>query len=162
MESREQQTNRAGRVVGAALDCYQTMRQERDDARSEVERIKDERAKSLAMLAEHVGGVGCTEYQAEVDLEIASRIDTIKAINAEYSDCLQHLLSDVLYTPCEPVSHKWPGQKHTVAIVEAVEHLLAEVERLRAALKHVKLDHIQSYYCWQIADAALRGEEVGE
>ncbi len=44
-----------------------------------VNTVQDERAASFKMLAEKVGGVGLTEYQAEVDLEIAGRIEALKA-----------------------------------------------------------------------------------
>jgi hypothetical protein len=41
--------------------------------------VSDERAKSFAALARAVGGVGMTEYQPEVDMEIEARILAIKA-----------------------------------------------------------------------------------
>jgi len=52
---------------------------EAKNTRTLYDALLDERARSFAMLAKVVGKVGCTEYQAEVDLEIASRIEAIKA-----------------------------------------------------------------------------------
>ena len=52
---------------------------EAKNTRTLYDALLDERARSFAMLATVVGKVGCTEYQAEVDLEIASRIEAIKA-----------------------------------------------------------------------------------
>lgn len=55
--------------------------------------VTDERAGSFAMLSKAIGGVGMTEYQAEVDIEIESRIlgliherDSLRAINAELEE----------------------------------------------------------------------------
>ena len=57
------------------------------------ERLQDERAASFKMLSEVVGGVACTEYQAEVDLEIAGRIKSIQAQLAEANKRWQNLVN---------------------------------------------------------------------
>ncbi len=44
----------------------------------QIQRVQDERAASFKMLSKTVGGVSCTEYQPEVDLEINARIEQLK------------------------------------------------------------------------------------
>jgi hypothetical protein len=61
--------------------------------------------------------------------------DELKKPFCEYADCLQHLCMNVLYEPCRPVSHSWPGKRHIDTIREGVAFLLAENKRLRAQEK---------------------------
>ena len=55
----------------------------------------------------------------------------VKALYKEYSTTLQHLVMTVLYEPCAPVSHGWPGMKHTDAIGEGVAELLRQIAQLK-------------------------------
>lgn len=55
--------------------------------------IAQERAQSFEMLATAVGGVGCTPYQAEVDIEIVGRIRALKAHASRMEDAAFHFLT---------------------------------------------------------------------
>ena len=66
-------------IARRALARAEKAEVEAKNTRTLYDALLDERARSFAMLAKVVGKVGCTEYQAEVDLEIASRIEAIKA-----------------------------------------------------------------------------------
>lgn len=57
--------------------------------------------------------------------------DQYKERFGEYATCLQDLCMTVLYEPCKPVSHKWPGRPHVDCIKEGVSHLIAENAKLR-------------------------------
>jgi len=107
---------------------------EAKNTRTLYDALLDERARSFAMLATVVGKVGCTEYQAEVDLEIASRIEAIKA---EVERLKKQL--------CPPVRHArriefWavPERPHVVCMSDedfmAWGRERAQLERLKARL----------------------------
>lgn len=64
---------------GVAAACEQRA----EKAEAQVQLVQDERAESFARLSRAVGGVGMTEYQAEVDLEIECRIKGLHAKIAE-------------------------------------------------------------------------------
>ena len=74
---------------------YEKMKAALDEAnamvvryRKQLQSVQDERAASFAMLARTVGGVSLTEYQPEVDIEIANKIRSILAREATQTQAL--------------------------------------------------------------------------
>ena len=61
----------------------------------------------------------------------AQVIDDLRERIGEYGQLCQDLCMGVMYKPCEPVSHSWPGRLHRDCLREGVEHLIKENERLR-------------------------------
>ncbi|MBP9682991.1 MAG: hypothetical protein KBD76_16440 [Bacteriovorax sp.] len=58
----------------------------------QIQQVQDERAASFLMLSKTVGGVGCTEYQPEVDLEINARIEQLKHEKGELKELLTYIV----------------------------------------------------------------------
>ena len=83
-------------------ECDSTFwKEQAEQAERQVQIVQDERAASFAMLSRAVGRVGLTEYQAEVDLEIESRIraiiherETVKSHVAALREALEAVLTD--------------------------------------------------------------------
>jgi hypothetical protein len=61
----------------------------------------------------------------------AQVIDDLRERIGEYGQLCQDLCMVVMYKPCEPLSHSWPGRRHRDCLREGVEHLIKENERLR-------------------------------
>lgn len=86
-------------------------------------------------------GVSCKVF-AHWMLAILARLDAAERDRreykerwGEYADCLQTLCMEVLYEPCRPVSHSWPGRKHVDTIREGVMELLRRNQVMRDALE---------------------------
>lgn len=105
-EQAEEAVRFAARTGATSIDLLQEQlaaeRAAREKAEAEAERWKrrwqtvtDERAGSFDMFKRILGGVGCTAYQAEIDLEIAGRIGAIK----NQLDWIQRAAAPLLPTP---------------------------------------------------------------
>lgn len=101
--------------------------------------VAEIKAEAMQMAGAHVRGQHsnnkvirlCSEIEslrARVEKVEAER-DTYKEHFGEYAACLQHLCMNVLYEPCRPASHSWPGKPHTETIVEGVNVLLERAAR---------------------------------
>lgn len=85
---------------------------------------------------EHQACMGCTDEELS-DLpalvkKLKEERDELKAYFGEYAETLQDLTMNVMYKPCAPVSHSWPGKRHVECIREGVMELLQQLGSLKA------------------------------